>query len=212
MPISTAIWTQPNDIDRELNDLGFTTAAMRDVALVWGTAMRSGTPHKPRTYPAYRAWADGTERLRDHGIKAGYTAQHERGVELCVNKQSGTAIVLCSGSTATGDSLRDPSTKHPRGTSSREVLLAQVALPWVVDKRPENVTKYRTWIFLARHVDGKIFTEFSWPATVSERGHIGRWYSRIVLPVLDMNAPRVGEGAREIVPSDEIDIVIKPRK
>jgi hypothetical protein len=213
MAIATALWTDPADIARELTALGFSVAAMRDIALVWGAAMRSGTRHLPRTFPATAAWAHSTSRLRDHGVRTGYSPEFERGVELCVNKETGIAIVFCSGNSATGDHRMTPSTKHPRGTCSREVLLAQTAFFWRRDDRPENAKRYTTWIMLARMTDGKVYTEFSWPATVSAYGHVGRWHARIILPVIDLNAPRAPESAIDDVElSEEIDIVVKPRK
>jgi hypothetical protein len=213
MAIATALWTDPSDIERELDTLGFSVSAMRDIGLVWGGAMRSGTRHLPRTFPATAAWAHSTSRLRDHGVRSGYTAEFDRGVELCVNKESGVAIVFCSGNAATGDCTQTPSTKHPRGTTSREVLLAQTAFFWRRDDRPVNAKRYTTWIMLARLRDEKVYTEFSWPATVSDRGHVGRWNARIILPVIDLNAPRgPAAAAPDVDLSEEIDIVVKPRK
>jgi hypothetical protein len=216
MPIQTVLRTEASEVERRLRPYGLSHGAMEHLAIVWGTEMRSGNKHLPRVAPAFNAWARGTETLRNHAADAGFVADYAGGVELCVNKAAGLALVLCAGSAGTGDPLsRHPHTKHPRGARSREVLLAQTAFPYLPDARPDDGLRYETWIALLALRGGVVYAELSLPATVSERGHVGTWRERNFLPPVDLNAPMFRREQRSADPSseasDEIDVPVKPR-
>lgn len=214
MPIQTLIRTDASEVQDELGRHGLSHAAMENIAIIWGTEMRSGNPHLPRVAPPFNAWARSTEAVRNYAAAAGFVNDYAGGVELCVHRTTRVGLVVCAGSAGTGDPLRSPTTKHPRGTRSREVLLAQTVFPFVPDGRPDVGPRYDTWIVLLALRGGVVHSELSLPATVSRRGRVGVWRARFLLRPVDLNAPMFSREHHSREPggaSDEIDVPVTPR-
>lgn len=213
MPIVTQIFVAPAEVEQALAlHLGVPLGLFDDVAMAWGVEVISTNRFRPPTGAGFSGWDRGTEVLRDGTRPYGYDPINERGVPLAVNRERGAAICLVAGSDGAGDPTRNPTTKHPRGSVGRKVVLSQLALPFLTQAEPDAGPAdldLDTWIVLPvfSWAENLVRYEISCAATITRDGYIRTWRRRIV--------PGPVEPLRRRLPtpeqSEEIDIPLKRR-
>ena len=204
------------DVNARLLELGFPREIIETTIEVWAAGLNSTTPLHPRNYGGIVGWAEGVRTLREEGIPFGLEPYYEEGVEMCVCRESTVGVVIAQGNSATGDRDRDPTTKYPRGPKSREVLLSQPLLPFMVpavaDEEGEQ-SPFDIWLLLVHLCGTEVRAELSRPRIIDEDGVIQRWRERILLPPTQLGVPRGGRsGGGDPGAGIEVDVPVMPRR
>jgi hypothetical protein len=202
--------TDPIDVHSRLDDLGVTEQCLRE-AISAGLAVRSGcTDNHPTNFPGLAMWAEIVKRLRDVLLLDGWVKGEAKGLPLVVRGDGMVAIAVASGDDGTGsvDDAVVPSTRHPKGLATLEVVERNQLLPF--DHIPELAqggAPTSTWLLLHCRRDDEIICELSHPVSM-ENGFVNEWDERIVLTPIPIDPTCLPDV--EAPPVDS-DVVIRRR-
>jgi hypothetical protein len=215
---------QPHEVDSRLRRLGLTETIIREAIRAGELERASCTSLNPRPYPGVAAWSWTVATFRQQTIPQGWRIEDKNNLPLTIDPVRHTAIVITSGSAATGDPKRMPTTKYPKGRmTAGQVKINQRQLTLLFADKPKLVpTPHRselfTWLLLIRpEYDPKrerflAHFELSLPAAIDQKGFVTEWEERIIFTpvILDdivLGKPDNGpDGGRD---AEDIDIPVK---
>lgn len=206
------------DVNARLLELGFPRHIIETTVEVWAGGVNSVTPLHPRNFGGLVGWGESVRTLREEGIPYGLEPHIEESVEMCICRASSVGVVIAQGNAATGDRLRDPTTKYPRGPNSREVLTVQPMLPFMspaFDQVEEQAqySRFNIWLLLTHMSGSEIRAELSLPRLIDADGVIQRWRERILFPPMQLGIPRGGRGGTgDPGMGDEVDVPVMRRR
>lgn len=191
MSLPLRIFSDPNEVDERLAQLGleretFVTAAKENYA-----ASASCTPHHPATAHGYYGWSEMNRSLADSLVISRWGArQSERNLPLVVNMAGTMAITASSGDEDTGRKDGYPCTSSPKGRCTADFLRVnkkQMKFAFMEDAvqvAAMKPTGRSTWIFLVyRDLQrSEIRYELSRAVAMSDNGHVDDWVERIIFP------------------------------
>lgn len=185
-----------------LLELGVGRQRLFDALDAGDQAARQADRFSPVNAAGMLRWLETVRRLREGLAADGWSLNDDRNSPRVVNPSGDLAVVPVSGSPETGGLGGTPRTANPRGTaSSRAVQVnGQLELGFpvalLVDLGGEKLNGLATYFLLYHRSErDELRAELSLPITISERGIVGGWRERILLP------PRTF-GAAERLPQD----------
>jgi hypothetical protein len=191
------MFVQPHEIDARLQRLGLTETMLREAIRAGELERSSCTSLNPRTFAGMAAWGWAVARFREQVIPQGWRIDDKNNLPLTIDPVRRTAIVLTSGSAATGDPARTPTTKYPKGSmTAGQVEVNQQQLALFFADKPKLVPTPRrselfTWLLLIRpeydprHERFLAHCELSLPGAINPKGWVCEWEERIILqPVI----------------------------
>jgi hypothetical protein len=180
------------DAARRLSELGLESEWL-ELAVHRGFLAYRDTnhPHFPRTIAPINEWGFTNKFVRDELVPRAWTLDDTTGVALTVDPTQAFCISAVSGNAYTGNPLRTPSSKHPRGPLGEELirqnqleLFAEHAeMPLRTGGRLQYLLLYYFWESEDRVV---LRAELSLPEATDEKGYIISWRERIILPTRDL--------------------------
>lgn len=163
-----------------LRELGFHEPRLvRDSLQDGVSAYRAGsTPYHPDAYGGDRMWGETVAALGVYTHGHGWERMKVLGVDLLVNKETGIAVIVTAGDSATGREDVSPNVRYRREqvitrlvNGSEDSLFDAGERPeWIVYFLLHNVTKERI-----------VHAELSRPR-VLVKGFVPNWTERILIP------------------------------
>lgn len=196
-------------------EIGFPIDALVATVDVWIAGKNAGTDLHAASFGGTIGWHEAVRTIREEGIPHGLDPLSRRGVELCVNYEKRTAVVIAQGDARTGDIEHlqiKPSTKYPRGPVSRAVLKAQMPL-FSDEEQGPNIDSFDVWLLMMYMTpNGDTRAELSLPSLISDAGEILDWHERIFLGTFSGNTIPRSEGVpTDLSPTEDIAITVKKR-
>lgn len=207
--------TNPIDAATRCLDIGFPMDVLTPTIDVWIAGMNSGTPLHAESYAGTIAWHESVRTVREEGIRHGLEPLSRDGVQLCVNHDKRTAVVIAQGDPRTGDidNLHlKPSTKYPRGPVSRAVLNAQMSL-FPDEGKEASTDPFEVWLLMMHMTAaGDTRAELSLPSLITDEGAIVDWQERIFLGTFRGNSlPGSASIPADLSPTGDVAITVKKR-
>jgi hypothetical protein len=117
--METIIVSDPLAVDRRLTSFfGWTRVNFNEVIERMKGAKRDCTSHHPLGAAGYYAWAEGTARLRDVGVRIhGWEANNDDHIPTIYNPERKIKIAVCNTDEATGFANRLPQNWNKKGAS-----------------------------------------------------------------------------------------------
>ncbi len=218
----TQVVTKRHEVDRRLHDLGLTSEVLRRAIRAGELERVSCTDLDPKSFPGTAAWAFTVRSIREQLLPQGWRYQNKKNLPLVIEPVRRIALVVTSGSAATGDSTLEPTTKYPKGpvvagqvqVNRRQFLLfgesqfsplplQSELITWLllirVEYRPQNED-------IGEHV---AFCELSLPSEINEKGFVTVWAERIILDPVKLDEPRRRDDEDE---EFDLDVPVTRRK
>ena len=186
--------TDPVDIHARLYELELSEEDLIGAISAGLAAKASCTGNHPPIFHGLTMWAEIVRRLRDTLGPHGWTSVDCKGLPLVVRGDGLVAIAVASGDEGTG-SVEDsvvPSTRHPKGTATLEVIERNQLLPF--DHIPEvalSGTPTSTWLLLHYRKGNAMICELSHPISMDGSGYVDEWDERIVLTAIPLDPARM---------------------
>jgi hypothetical protein len=221
--LKAQVLTKRQEVDRRLLDLGLTQEILRDAVRAGELERVSCTPLDPKSFPGTAAWALCVRKLREFLLPRGWKFLNKKNLPLVVDPVRLNAIVVTSGSAATGLADREPTTKYPQGPATAgqvKVNRQQGVLFGEARFMPLPLkNEFVTWLLLIRveHkpqddgsvVEHRAVCELSLPAEINEKGMVTAWAERIILDTVKLDEPAQRKDDDE---EEELDVPVTRRK
>jgi hypothetical protein len=221
----TIVRAEQFDVDQRLAELGLQRSELRRILEQAQAARRSCTELDPITLPGNLFWGRVIRHARELYRLQGWVPARPKLIELVVHPSGTFGFTACSGDRNTGNPDPEviPASRYSKGTAMRDrVHYNQMVIPGMeVQPPPPDDDTYAgipMWCLLYYHEaikeDGiektRLWSEFSLPERVGERGRIDKWIERLVLDPIDFDEalvlPEPDEGD---VPGTDIDVPIE---
>lgn len=185
----------PFDRSTRLAELELDENILGDSVLEGLSFARQTTPNDPVILYSFIAWGKITGCLRTRLIPYGWHAKQIKKQETTTNPDGQRAVIIASGDTNTGRTLKTPSTRSPKGSATKDAIdrnqlrFADMSLAFADDLSRANIPT-ETWVLLY-FVDNDVHevrVELSLPSTMDNEGCISEWSERIILSSLHYQA------------------------
>ena len=175
--------------DRRLDQLGIDPGRLYAALDAGDVAARQADEFSPGMAAGTLRWLETVRMLRQGLAADGWSPNDDRNSPRVIDRTGGVAVVPVSGSPDTGLAEGHPKSANPRGAaSSRAVQINQqlefaFASALLADMAAEKSAAVTTWFLLYyRTQDELLRAELSVPVQINDRGIIGGWRERILLP------------------------------
>ncbi len=186
--------TDPVDVHARLYELQVSEECLTGAISAGLAAKASCTGNHPTNFHGLAMWAEIVRRLRDTLLPQGWTSANSRGLPLVVRGDGLIAIAVASGDEGTG-SLEDsviPSTRHPKGIATMEVVGRNQLLPFEhIPELAQSGTPTSTWLLLHYRKGDEVICELSHPVSIDSSGYVDEWDERIILTAIPLDPARM---------------------
>ena len=178
-----------------VEDLAFTLRGADAEARTW-------TPLAPSAMAGMARWGKTNELLRVRLLPRGWSHDNPKGLPRTINPAKDFAIVATAGDAATGIREGTPTTRYAKGMETARAIEQNVQLAFDfadMDIGPALAAAVNadealaTWLLLYNVADEHILAELSLPNGMSDRGFVGSWSERVILPPIELNGADVIE-------------------
>jgi hypothetical protein len=176
------------EVRNALTEMGLTKDNLRD-AILAGEAERDGcTTNDPKCAPGIFAWAGTVRALREILLPKNWEKNDDRNFPTVISPDRAFAIAVMTGDEGTGRIEATPSTQYSKGIATKLAVSGNQASLFSVlpDYVEEEVEPRLTWILLKRREGETVYSELSLPASISKKGHVERWETRIILDPIEV--------------------------
>jgi hypothetical protein len=217
-----SIIVDPDDVNRQLSELGLTASLLATVARAAALERLSATPLHPPTAAGFMQWAGGVVSLREQTITlGGWDPVNVKNQGLTVNRGLGIVIAVAGGDKDTGLAKGIPTTRCKRGPATKKAIddnSAQLQLFPEYFELPEEIKDEEYGIFwlLLIYVDQErqeVRSELSRPMGWKSDRRPSGFAPRVILPSIDIDGDlgsRTG-WAPDLPKTPEVTIEIKRR-
>ena len=180
-----AEYTEQQEVQTRLEQMGLTIEALRRVSVAVAGAFNSTTRFHPTAAAGTFMYHEGTAALRRVGVPLGYDYDEDGHQPRTFNDDLGVSIIFQTGDENTGIlSGIEPTTRNPKGAATRDKVssnsqqlsLFNLATP----EAPDGA--FYNWVFLAAVVGDVVRSELSLPRELTDDGKPCGWVERIILP------------------------------
>lgn len=190
--IPPTIYTESGDISRRLDAFGLDAPLFREVLFRGQLKRDMCTAHHPVTMGGIYAWGETNAALRELTALRGWSRLDTSNICRTVSPDGKVALTAIGGDENTGNAVRSPTTRRPRGAAGIQIVEQNQQLSlFKQDEDPVTQKEMRqdpqTWYLLFRRDGPKVFAELSLPILISDDGVIKHWRERIILPVFDLS-------------------------
>lgn len=212
--MEAAVWSEPDDVHRQLADLGLTVDDCQHPVRRAQLARDFCTPNHPKGYKGMAAWGEGNAALRERlGSKPKkWTRYDAQNITRTVSPDKSMAITLLAGDKNTGDPDQTviPQTKRPRKAASQQLVInnVQPSLPGFEEEEDPD-SRAKLWYLLWHREREVARCELSLPTAVDDNGNIEAYLVRIILPNIDLSGPR--PEARDDDRDPDVDVPVQRR-
>ena len=199
-----------------LAELGIPLLRLMDALTAGDVAARQADGFHPVTAAGAYRWMETTAVLRRGLQSDGWVPTDPRNSPRVTDPTGGLAIVAISGDVRTGlVGAGDPHSARSRGPATGRAIETNEQLGYfdeaavLADMASDRERGTRTWALLyrrSRRSAESLRAELSRMARMNERGFIGSWSERIILPPLTF-APGI-ETPRDASPDDDVPFPI----
>lgn len=189
MNVNARLVKNPIEVGNRLNELfGLRREDLLEVVEAMVSAKNSCTDNDPPSAPGFKAWSDGTRRLREIGLPKGWERNNDDFVCSIFDAKRGIKIAVCNTDGGTGWETSQPQNRNKKGAatdravSSNKQSLFNDMLEEVdkVVQLNAEVTGITHW-YLCVFCDGDVvLAELSCPSDV-ENGFFKGFSERIIL-------------------------------
>lgn len=185
--------TQVHSLKIEITDrlaaLGLTEDELTQAVKRGVLARTEVTPNHPPLFAGFVTWGTTVCALREILLRKGWVRNDEGNYSVVVNPSASFSIAVATGNEDTGNPDTTPTTKSPKGPSTRNAIeenLNQMALfPELTSTVNGNTEEGRlTWLLLISHDGSKVKSELSLP--IHCEGKVDAWQERIILPEIEL--------------------------
>ena len=138
----------------------------------------------------------------------GWDAETVAGVDLCVNRTLGTAIIVAAGDPATGDERYRPQFRYDHPGVIRSIVEGHMD---TLFDSPRARPIWEVWFLLHHLTTVSVRAEVSRPSSINSSGFVSEWLERILLP----EEPFGGTGTRRSVSgpreSPPVEVAVRRR-
>ena len=116
--MATIIVRKPIDVTNRLAELGWSADDLLEVTSAMVRARNGCTPNHPSSAPGWFAWAEGTSRIREFGLRKGLVREDVDGIPWVVDKKRGIRFTVANTDDGTGIEGRIPQQRSRKGPST----------------------------------------------------------------------------------------------
>src|SRR6266478_497007 len=125
----------PIEINNRLETLGWKREDLLEVVQSMVGARNSCTENDPPSAPGWKAWCDGTRRLREIGTLLGLDRDEGGQISSIYDRKRGVKIAVCNTDDGTGIEARQPQNRSKKGAATdRAISTNQVVFGSIVDQ------------------------------------------------------------------------------
>lgn len=167
-------------------------------------------------------WGKTNELLRLRLLRRAWSHDNPKGLPRTISPGRDFAIVATAGDAATGISQGRPTTRYAKGIETARAVEQNVQLAFdfagvdigrALAAAVNEDEALATWLLLYNVTDEQIHAELSLPNGMSERGFVGSWIERIILPPIELNPADVaGRGMPGGQGSEGITVAVEKRQ
>lgn len=188
-------------VDR-LDQLGIGIGRLFAALDAGDVAARQADEFSPVMAAGTLRWLETVRMLRQGLATDGWSLNDDRNSPRVIDPAGRVAVVPVSGSADSGLIDGTPRTANPRGAASSRAVQVNRQLEFdfaaalLADMAAEKSVRVTTWFLLYyRSQDDVLRAELSLPVQISDRGIVGGWRERILLPSRSF-------GPEQIIPLD----------
>jgi hypothetical protein len=157
-------------------------------------------------------WGKTNELLRVRLLPRGWSHDNPKGLPRTISPGRDLAIVATAGDAATGISQAKPATRYAKGIETARAIEQNVQLAFdfpgmdighALAAAVNEDEALATWLLLYNLTGEHICAELSLPDGMSERGVVGSWIERIILPPIDLSQVEAARWGTPEVPGNE---------
>jgi hypothetical protein len=179
------IFVKPIEVGNRLEEIfGFKSSDLREVIDTMIRARNSCTDNDPPSAAGFKAWSDGTRRLREVGAPLGWERNNDNFVYSIHSPDRQIKIAVCNTDDSTGIEDAEPQNRNKKGAamgwavSANQMTLAlDIENVVQLDRTPSGV---RYW-YLCVYIEGEVMrAELSCPSEC-DGGFFKSFEERIIL-------------------------------
>lgn len=183
---------------RRLRDLGVDPERLFEALDAGDVAARQADVFSPVTAAGTLRWLETVRMLRQGLVTDDWVLNDDRNSPRVISPSGDVAIVPVSGTAETGLLDGTPKTANARGAASSRAVQINGQLefsyqpPLLPDMAGEKSETRTTWFLLyyRSHAD-ELRAELSLPIRISDKGIVGAWRERIILPSRSFGADQM---------------------
>jgi hypothetical protein len=208
----TQVCSVAEEVTNRLTTLGLTESELIQ-AIKRGILARSEvTLNHPPLHAGFVTWSTTVCALREILIPKGWERNDEGNYSVVIDPSRSFSIAVATGNEDTGNPNATPTTKSPKGPSTRSAVeenLNQMTLfPELAAIVDGNSGEGRlTWLLLLNHDGDKVKSELSLP--INCNGKVDAWQERIILPEIDLDPIHTISITPDLPNMPDIDIDVR---
>ncbi len=185
--MNAQIRIDPIEANNRLEQLGLTREQLLEVVDAMVGARNSCTENDPPGAPGWKAWCDGTRRLREIGARLGWKRNDDGQISCTLDSKRGNKFAVCNTDEGTGRPDTQPQNRSKKGAATNWAILQnqgplgnilEEALNVIPLQATANGVSY--W-YLCVYCEGdEVRAELTCPS-VCEKGFFSEFAERIFL-------------------------------
>ncbi|SNS54063.1 hypothetical protein SAMN06309944_0712 [Micrococcales bacterium KH10] len=196
-PVHQPVIHEGSAVQQRLAHLGIAQKRLDDALDAGDSAARQADRFSPVTAAGTYRWMSTVQLLRMGLASDGWNLNDDRNSPRIIRADGKVAVIAVRGTSGTGLRDGEPKTANPRGNATSRAVQINGQLEFAVtallaDMSAEKTSDTQTWFLLYfPGQDNELRAELSLPVMINDKGVVGAWTERILLPGRNYGADKV---------------------